>query len=256
MRNQFTLFFSFLFCFHSFAQNVPEKPSPARFVNDYAGLLSESEAATLEQKLRNYQDTTSNQIAIVTVSSLDNYDIEGYSIALAKKWDIGQKGKNNGILVLVAPNERKMRIEVGYGLEGALPDGTCNKIIREVMKPYFKQNDFYGGLDEATTYIIKYASGEFKADPNDGKGKGGGGWVLAIIVVIIILIFISKFQRARNSHIGGALDFWTILSLMSMTNHNNRGGGSSWGGGSSSDSGSSWDFGGGDFGGGGSSGDW
>lgn len=254
MRTKLTFLFVLAFCLNIWAQNIPEKPNPARFVNDFAKILSESEIATLEQKLRNYQDSTSNQFAVVTVSSLDNYDIESYSYALAKSWGIGQKEKNNGLLILIAPNERKMRIEVGYGLEGAIPDAVCKQIIREVMKPYFKQQNYYAGVDEATNYLIKYASGEYKADPKAEKGISAI-WIIVFIVIILLLSFISKYQRAKSSHIGGALDFWTILSLMSMNDRHNRGGGgSSWGGGS--DSGSSWDFGGGGFGGGGSSGDW
>ncbi len=254
MRTKLTFLLSIFVFVQVLAQNLPEKPNPARFVNDFAGIMSESESATLEQKLRNYQDSTSNQFAIVTIASLENYDIESFANELAKKWGIGQKDKNNGVLILVAPNERKMRIEVGYGLEGAIPDAVCKQIIREVMKPYFKQKNYYGGLDEATNYLIKYASGEFKADPNADKKDNSGIWIIVFIVIILLLSFISKYKRARNAHIGGALDFWTILSLMSMSNRG--GGGSSWGGGSDSNSGSSWDFGGGDFGGGGASGDW
>jgi len=252
MRTKLTFLFALAFNLSLWAQNIPEKPSPARFVNDFAKILSESEITTLEQKLHNYQDSTSNQFAVVTVSSLDNYDIESYSYELAKNWGIGQKEKNNGLLILIAPNERKMRIEVGYGLEGAIPDAVCKQIIREIMKPYFKQQNYYAGIDEATNYLIKYASGEYRADPNAKKGINPI-WIIVFIVIILILSFISKYQRAKSSHIGGALDFWTILSLMSMNNR--RGGGGGFGGGSS-DSGSSWDFGGGGFGGGGSSGDW
>ena len=252
MRTKLTFLFALIFSLNLWAQNIPEKPNPARFVNDFARILSESEIATLEQKLRNYQDTTSNQFAIVTVASLDNYDIESYSYALAKTWGIGQKEKNNGLLILIAPNERKMRIEVGYGLEGAIPDAVCKQIIREIMKPYFKQQNYYAGIDEATNYLIKYASGEYKADPKAKKGINPI-WIIAFIIIFVIITLISKYRQAKSSHIGGALDFWTILSLMSMNNH--RGGGGGFGGGSS-DSGSSWDFGGGGFGGGGSSGDW
>jgi uncharacterized protein len=253
MRTKLTFLLALAFFnLNLWAQNIPEKPNPARFVNDYAKILSESEVATLEQKLRNYQDSTSNQFAVVTVSSLENYDIESYSYAIAKSWGIGQKEKNNGLLILIAPNERKMRIEVGYGLEGAIPDAVCKQIIREVMKPYFKQQNYYGGIEEATNYLIKYASGEYKADPKAAKGISAI-WILVFIAIILILSFISKYQRAKSSHIGGPLDFWTILSLMSM---NNRGGGGNGFGGGGSDSGSSWDFGGGGFGGGGSSGDW
>lgn len=257
MKKHCTFLFFLLLIKSVWAQNVPEKPSPARFVNDYAQLLGEGERATLEQKLYNYQDSTSNQMVIVTVPSLEGYDIESYSIALASKWGIGQKGKNNGVLLLVAPAEHKMRIEVGYGLEGVLPDAVCKQIIREVMKPRFKENNFYAGLDQATDHLIKYASGEFKADPKDNKPSVGVGALLFIgfVFLIIIFIFISNFRQARQSHIGSDLSFWTILSILNSMGNNRRGGGG-WGGGGSSSSGSNWDFGGGDFGGGGSSGDW
>jgi uncharacterized protein len=253
MRTKLTLSLAFLLSLQLWAQNIPEKPSPARFVNDFAGLLSASESSSLEQKLDNYQDTTSTQMVIVTVSSLDNYDVESYSYTLAKNWGIGQKGKNNGILILVAPNEHKMRIEVGYGLEGAIPDAVCKQIIREVMKPYFKQNNYYQGLNEATTYLIKYASGEYKADPNADGNNSGAIWLIVFIIIIVLISFISKYKQAKNSHMSSHLDFWTILALMNMSN---RGGGRGFGGGSSGGGGSSWDFGGGGFGGGGASGDW
>ena len=249
------LFFAFIL--NAWSQNIPQKPNPARLVNDYGDLLSDNEEGALEQKLRNYHDTTSNQVAIVTIQSLEGYDIESYSYKLATEWGIGQKTKNNGILILIAAQEHKMRIEVGYGLEGAVTDAATKQVIRDVMKPAFKQGNYYGGLDQATDYIIKFASGEYKAEPTT-KGKSGGKALIFIIIIIIFIVisFISKVNRVRGSNIGNnSLSLWTILALLgSGGNDRHRGGGGGFGGGSSG--GGFGGFGGGGFGGGGSSGDW
>ena len=251
MVKKFSLLLFLLLPFRSWSQDIPEKPVPARFVNDFAQLLSESEVATLEKKLENYQDTTSNQVVIVTTNSLNNYDIESYSYAISKSWGIGQKEKNNGVLITIAPNERKMRIEVGYGLEGAIPDAVCKHIIREKMRPYFKKNLYFEGLDSATSNVIKYASGEYKAEELNEK-QPKYIWLVVFIIIILLISFISKYNRTKNSAIGRDLDFWTILALMSMSNKgSSRGGG--WRNGQDS---GGWDFGGGSFGGGGASGDW
>lgn len=247
MAKKICFFILLLFPICSWSQEIPEKPTPARFVNDFARLLSDVEVATLETKLKNYQDSTSNQVVIVTTSSLNNYDIESYSYAIAKNWGIGQKEKNNGILITVAPNERKMRIEVGYGLEGAIPDAVCKHIIREKMRPLFKNNLYFEGLDSATSNLIKYASGEYKAEDIKEKQPKYVWWVV-FIVIIMLISFISKFSRTKNSALGRDLDFWTILALMSMNNRGSTRGGDRNSGG--------WDFGGGSFGGGGASGDW
>ncbi len=250
MKAKLIIVVFFAFILNAWSQNIPEKTNPPRLVNDFGNLLSESEEGVLEKKLLNYQDTTSNQIAIVTITSLEGYDIESYSYKLASDWGIGQKNKNNGILILVAAQEHKMRIEVGYGLEGAVTDAATKQVIREVMKPAFKQNNYYGGLDQATDYIIKFASGEYKADPSNSQEKGGGRALIFIVIIIIFISisFISKVNRVRGSHIGNSLSLWTILSLLGSGN-NRGGGGSDSGGGFGG-------FGGGGFGGGGSSGDW
>jgi uncharacterized protein len=238
------------------AQNFPERPSPARFVNDLANMLQGNEIESLERKLNGYRDTTSTQIVVITIPSLEGSDIEGYANELARKWGIGEKDKNNGILILIAQGERKMRVEVGYGLEGAVPDAACKEIVRDIMKPNFKQGYFYRGIDLAIDRIMLLASGEYKGDPV-GNAANGKAWVILVVVVLLILFsVISKFRQVRNSHVGHDLSFWTILALLNSMGNNRRGGG--WGGGSSGgdSGGGGWDFGGGDFGGGGASGDW
>jgi len=240
-------------------QQFPEKPNPAKFVNDFATMLQVGENQYLESKLHHYRDTTSTQIVVVTIPSLDGYDIEGYANELARKWGIGEKGKDNGILILVAQNEHKVRIEVGYGLEARVPDAAAKEIIREIVKPNFKAGNYGQGIDQSIDRIMQLASGEYKASAAKGK-KGGGTVLLFVIIVAVILLFsfISKYRQVKRSHIGHGLDFWTILTLISAMGNSGRrgGGGSGWGGGSSGGGGSSWDFGGGDFGGGGASGDW
>lgn len=259
-----TKHYSFLFipflliALSALGQQFPEKPQPAKFVNDFAGMLQAGEVQYLESKLHNYFDTTSTQIVVVTISSLEGYDIEGYANELARNWGIGEKGKDNGILLLVAQNERKVRIEVGYGLEPRVPDAAAKEIIRDIIKPNFKAGNYGQGIDQSIDKIILLASGEYKASAT--KEKGGGVSVLllvGIVVVILLFSFISKYRQVKRSHIGHGLDFWTIMTILNAMGNSgrNRGGGGGWGGGSSG-GGSNWDFGGGDFGGGGASGDW
>jgi uncharacterized protein len=228
------------------AQDIPVAPSPMKFVNDYANILSPSDNAALERKLRDYNDSTSTQIVVVTVASLGKYEVEQVSYKIASTWGIGQKGKNNGVLIFVAPSERKMRIEVGFGLEGSLTDIQTKSIITDIMRPRFKENNYAGGLEEATNAIMQMIAGTYKRDgtETDKKSKGGGSFstVLIVLGVIILIIYLSGRRGGRG---GSGTTFYS--------------GGYYFGGGGSSYSdggGSSFDFGGGDFGGGGSSGDW
>jgi uncharacterized protein len=251
LRNRLLIYLLLCQFLWSFAQNIPSKPSPARFVNDLANMFPSNQADALEAKLRIYFDSTSTQMVVVTVESLEGYDVESYAYEVASKWGIGQKGKDNGLLILVAKQERKIRIEVGYGLEGSIPDAACKQVIRQVITPRFKEGNFYAGIDQGVDQLIALASGQYKADE---KEKGGGELYifLAIIVVFVLISFLSKLSSYKKSHIGrNGLDTLTIIALLfDSFGGGGRGGGSS-GGGSSS-----WDFGGGSFGGGGSSGDW
>ncbi|MFL5731187.1 MAG: TPM domain-containing protein, partial [Cytophagaceae bacterium] len=198
----------------------------------------------LEAKLKGYYDSTSTQIAVVIMQDVKGYDERDFAERLAMKWGIGEKGKNNGVLIFVDMQDHKMSIETGYGMEGVLPDVLCKRIEDNYMKPAFKAKNYYKGLDDATTLIIKLASGEYKAD--DVKGKGGLNWV-TIIVILIIAYVIIKAIFGRNRY-GGTY---------SSGGYYGGGGGFFGGGGGGSSSGSSFGgFGGGDFGGGGAGGDW
>jgi len=248
--------------FTAFSQNFP--PKPAALITDYTNTLSPGDQQKLEDKLVAYDDTSSTQIAIVLMKSVGDYDIDQYAAALGRKWGIGQKGNNNGLLILAAMDQHKVTIQVGYGLEGAVPDVITHVIIQNDITPRFKQGDYYGGLDAAVDDIIKYTKGEFKAtkkpqhDNNNGNAAG-------IIIVIIIFILIMIFRnRGGGGQIiggrGGASPFWWFLAG-DMLGGAGRGGGGwggggGFGGGDSGGGGGFGGFGGGDFGGGGSSGSW
>jgi len=244
------------------AQDFPEKQYPPRLVNDFAGMLNGREINELENKLVAFNDSTSTQIAIVTISDLRGYDVADYTQRLAEKWGIGQRGLDNGILVLVKPRTNdsmgQVSIAQGYGLEGAIPDLACARIIDQEILPSFRQGDYFGGLDRATTVLMQLASGEFNADEY-GEKEGSLGEIAPFIIILIIFIILlfSKSSGGRNQkHISDkGLPLWLLLSMMNSGSNSHRG---SWGGfsGGSSGGGGFGGFGGGSFGGGGASGSW
>jgi uncharacterized protein len=248
------------------ADEFPARTEPQRLVNDFAGLLSGQQVAELEQKLDEFNWKTSTQIAIVIVKDLFGYEKGDYTFKLAEKWGIGQKGKNNGILIMVKPKSDngetgKVFIAVGYGLEGAVPDITARKtIISEEILPNFKVNDYYTGLDRATTVLMALTAGEFTADQYDKrveKKSALPGFGLLLVVFVIFMFFNRNRYRTVGSH-GGGGSLLGSLWLLSMLGGGRGHGGGSWndfsgGGGSSGGFGG---FGGGSFGGGGAGGEW
>lgn len=141
-------------------------PALRDYMNDEAHLLRPEERAALSAKLRDFENATSHQIFILTTPSLEGMDIETYSLAVAEAWKPGQKGKDNGILIVVAPNERKVRIEVGYGLESAVPDGLAGDIIRERIVPAFRESDYSRGLNDAVDALMAATKGEYIVSPS------------------------------------------------------------------------------------------
>jgi len=242
--------YCFLFIAKLNAQDIPAKPDPPRLVNDFAMKLSPSELQSLEQKLKGYSDTTSTQIAVVIVKTTGDSDPYDYAIKIAKDWGVGQKDKNNGLVLLWATETRKLRIVTGRGMEATITDAVSKRIINNILKPAFKAGQFYKGLDEATSEIMKRASGEFEAEPSEGEGSAIP-FLIIFLVVIIILFFIGRNSKGGSnggsSAMGGG---WAGPIIFSS------GGSSSWGGGSSGSSGGFGGFGGGDFGGGGAGGDY
>jgi uncharacterized protein len=251
------------------SQEVPEPMSPPRLVNDFAGILNQNQARQLEQKLVNFDDSSSSQIVVLIVKSFNRLTKEEFADQVGEKWGVGQKGKNNGIVVVVKPkygNERgEARISVGYGLEGVIPDAICKRIVDNEMVPSFQSGDFYTGIDKATTTLISLAKGEFTADQYK-KGTGGGsmGFIIPIIIIILIIIFMRRNSGNHYTTGSKGTSLWTAFWLASMMG--GRGGGGSWGdfrsgggsfgGGFGGGSGGFGGFGGGSFGGGGAGGSW
>ena len=246
------------------ADEFPARPEPQRLVNDFAGILSSAQAANLENKLDAFNQRTSTQIAIVIVRDIFGYDKGDYAFKLAEKWGIGQKGKNNGILILVKPKSDngetgKVFIAVGYGLEGAVPDITARKtIISAEILPSFKANDYFTGLDRATTVLMSLTSGEFTADQYDKKVSRHSafpGFALLLLIFVVFMLFNRNRYRSVGAD-GGGGSLLGSLFLMSLLG--GRGGGSwnDFSGGGGGDSGGFGGFGGGSFGGGGAGGEW
>lgn len=248
------LIFLFLIQSFVFAQDIPQKPNPPRFVNDLVGgLLSQGEINQLEQKLKAYYDSTSTQVAIVIVKSVQPYDISEYAIKLGRDWGIGQKDKNNGVVFLWAPGDRKIFIATGYGAEGGLTDAYSKRIIETVVKPNFKQLRYYQGLDEATNSIFKYLSGEFDAEPTE-EGDLVDVIFAVIFFIIIGLIILYVIGKMGGGSTGGGNRGGGFVPYTTYTGWGSSSGGWSSGGGSSG--GGGFDFGGGSFGGGGAGGDY
>lgn len=249
------------------ANLFPPKPEPAVYVHDYAGWLNEGQRNALETKLRRYWDSTSTQIVVMIRPDLGDYDKTTYAIELGNRWGIGRKDKNNGVLMLIKsePPDRGIFIATGYGTEGALPDITAGRIIRNTMAPYFRQQQYYEGIHAGTDDIIRALAGEFK---NDDKNSGDKGDV-AIVAVIILMLFVAFFFFFyRMAKRRGTMYTHTGRGLSRRSRGPFDGGGTWWigGGGFGGGSGGGWndsgggfgggDFGGGSFGGGGAGGDW
>jgi len=248
----------------SLAQDFPERSNPPRIVNDYTNFLSKAEGNALENKLVQFSYETSTQIAIVIIPSLDGYDKSSYAFALGEKWGIGQKGKDNGMLILVKPKYQNSKGEVfiatGYGLEGAVPDAITKRIVNNEIIPYFKQGMYYKGLDEATNRIMELTRGEYTADEYAQRTKGNVGSAIPGIVIFLIIIvfsFVGRAKRARHYAVGHNVPFWIALGMLSSNrSHGGSFGNFSSGGGSFGGGGGFGGFGGGSFGGGGAGGSW
>jgi uncharacterized protein len=248
---------AFLFANNSYAQNIIAKPNPATLVTDVAGVLTPEQKQALENKLVAIDDSSSNQIAVVIIPSLDGYPKEEYATKLFRDWGIGNKKTNNGILLLIAINDRQIRIEVGYGLEGAIPDITALNIIDNDIKPAFKAGNYYEGIDQATDNIAKAAVGEYKeARPKKTRSKSKGGGGLFVLILIIIFVVLRNGRGGGGSNIGGGgfSDVATGMLLGSLLGGGGRHGGGGWG--DSGGGGGFGGFGGGSSGGGGAGGSW
>ena len=257
------LFIGFL-SLAGYGQGIPEPMSPPRLVNDFAGILNPDAVTALERRLVTFNDSTSTQITVVVVKSLNGYDVCDLAQRIGQKWGAGQKGKNNGVVILVKPkldNEKGQAcIQTGYGLEAVLPDITCKRIFENEMLPSFQANNYYEGINKAVNTIISITKGEFSADQYNKRTKSKPYGMLVPIIILIIVIFWIRGNRGGTHSVGKNLPFWTALWLMGSMGSGGRG---SWGGFSSGGGGFGGGggggfggFGGGGFGGGGAGGSW
>ena len=281
-----------LLCSLPFFAHGLDVPRFQGYVNDYAGMISPPAKLKIEEGLRAFEQSDSTEIVILTVPSLEGENIEEFSIRVAEVWKIGQQQRDNGILLIVSKQERKVRIEVGRGLEGKLTDLMAGRIIDQVIKPRFKQGDFDGGFITGTSALIDATRGEFKAEqgPVQRRQKGFPPFLTFLLFFGIFVLILGSFSRILGG-IAGAIGLpglvhltvfpagilptillaligfgsgFFLSNLFSLGGsrrggHRNHGGGffyGPWVGGSSIGGGGQFSGGGGSFGGGGASGNW
>jgi len=278
---------AFLLCWAALAVADVAVPQLTARVTDLTGTLSAADISTLDQKLADFETRKGSQIAVLIVPTTQPEDIAQYSIRVVEQWKLGRKGVDDGVLLLVAKDDRRLRIEVGYGLEGALPDAIANRIINEIITPKFKQGDFAGGIDDGVDRIIKTVDGEPLPAPKPRNDASQGQWdeigqvfpVLLILTLVVGGILRQALGRFPGSLLTGGgvaivawwfAGFWAVALVVGFIafvftligdaiplsggggSYGGGRGGSSWGGGSSG----GFSGGGGSFGGGGASGSW
>ena len=232
---------------------VPQRPEPARFVNDLAGVFQAGQADSLENRLAAYSDSTSTQIVVLTVADLEGADASSYATEVGETWGVGSADFDNGVVILVKPKNDngsgEVFIATGYGLEGAVPDAYAKRIINEIMIPKFIENDYFAAVEGACDKIIRLADGEEFVSSSSAGGEGGSMWIaVAFIVLILYLVFRRKGKGGNgtgdnsggNGGSSGPSRRTTVIPTGGMT------GGSTPG----------RTFGGGSFGGGGAGGKW
>ncbi len=240
----FFLILIFLSCNVLYAKT--DIPLLKNWANDFTNTLSKEELNALNMRLKTYQDTTTNQLVTLMIATLDGYPLENYSHEVAEKNKIGTKENSNGVLFLVVKNDRKMRIEVGYGLEGALPDALASSILRNEVAPYFKRDQYYAGINSGIDAIIAAIGGEYIANFKEtSDDEEFPGLIIFLIILIIIFLFMPRWR--------GPLSTGGITYSGGMWG--GRGFGGSFGGRSGGSFGG-FSGGGGSFGGGGASGSW
>ena len=248
------LFFNTSFLFAQFT--IPEKPELQTSVYDYGAILSATEKAQLEEKLVRYSDSTSTQIVVITIESLKGEDVSQLATKWAQTWGFGQAKEDNGVIILVAKNERKIAINPGYGLEDRLTAGIGGEIIRNIIIPEFKGGSYYNGLDKGADALLSVFKGKYKSERKQNKKQNFPIIPFIVIVVVILILFSRNKNGGGNSgNSGGGLGLLDVLILSSLGR--NMGGGGGFGGSSGGGSGGfGGGFGGGGFSGGGSSGSW
>ncbi|NOX18582.1 MAG: methanol dehydrogenase [Chlorobi bacterium] len=234
------LFFVILFLtFSCVGFSQTKIPTLKRYITDYTGTLNSAQLNAIEKELKAFDDSTSNQIVVLMITSLNGYPMEKFTYEVAVKNKIGSKEHDNGVLLFIAKEDRKMRIEVGYGLEGALPDALASSILRNEIRPYFKNGEYFQGVRNGIYAVESSIKGEYTAEDTTDDNGGGGQFVsFFIFLIIFILSFFRRRGRGGAIYVGGF-----------------GGGRGGFGGGGGFSSGG-FSGGGGSFGGGGASGGW
>lgn len=251
---------------------VPSRPQPQRLVNDLADIFSSSQEERMEQTLVAFADSTSNQIAVVSVPDLYGMDKAQLAFQIGEEWGVGQQKFDNGVVILVKPKVGNSRGEVfiatGYGLEGVLTDAVCRRIIEQYMIPAFQANDYYAGVENALNVILPLAAGEISTD-EFASGDGSESVIASVFFLLFIfIIFVALFKSGGNNrpqNMGGGnrkgLSAADLIMLSILSNNSNSRGSDGWGGSSGGfgggfGGGGFGGFGGGGFGGGGAGGSW
>ncbi|MBC8144824.1 MAG: TPM domain-containing protein, partial [bacterium] len=219
-----------LACARLTAQDVAV-PRMTTYVTDLAGVLSAEQRYDIESDLRAHEDTTSNQIVVLTVPTTGNLPIEEYAIKVFEENGIGTRSNSNGVLLLVAVEDRKVRIEVGYGLEGAVTDALSSLIINNAITPRFKTADYAGGIKAGVSDIMKAAAGEYHAEPRASEQASEGISFGTIIFAIVFLFIIGRMFRGGGGRRGGGGGFGGSLPWIIMSRGFGGGGGGGFGGG-------------------------
>lgn len=238
---------------------IPSRPDPQRLVNDLAGVFAPHQTEALERVLVAFDDSTSNQITVVTVNDLEGYEPSEYATRIGLDWQVGSAEFDNGVVLLVKPKTEdssgQVFIAVGYGLEGAIPDAYAKRIIENELIPHFRDNDYYGGVEAACEVLMKLASGEI-SEPRDDDDEDAGlialiSFLVVILVIVILVAAVNGDDFGGGS--GGRRTIYTGPIITTGRHHGGFGGGGSFGGGFGGGFGG---FGGGSFGGGGAGGSW
>ncbi|MCP4553264.1 MAG: TPM domain-containing protein [Bacteroidetes bacterium] len=250
-----------------YSQNdIPDRPNPPRLVNDLTNTLNRNQIITLEQKLENFSNTTSNQVVIFITNDLKGYDVAEFADRIGQKWGVGQQEFDNGVIIIVKPKTARVKgqvwISVGYGLDGAIPDLTANRIIDNEMIPSFKQNDYFTALEKSTTVLMALAAGEYNSDEYAKKTEGSPFGFLVPIIAILFFLVLSRAGRSGSQTYGRRgggmplLAMFFLGSAMGRGSHHGSFGNFSGGSGGLGGGGGFGGFGGGGFGGGGAGGSW
>jgi uncharacterized protein len=244
---------------------IPAKPSPPRLVNDLAGLFTPQQAQRLEWRLAAFNDTTSNQVVVLTVSDLGGYDVAQFAYEVGEQWQVGQSRFNNGVVILIKPKTAtgygEAFIATGYGLEGVLPDAVCRSIVDHEMIPHFRNNNYFLGVDAALNAMLPILAGEYHHSRYTGEGNMLLNVLFGVLMLVFAVVFFVLLSKGGKGGKGGdnqssgghnSHDLWRGILLGSLLS----GGGRRSSGGSFGGGGGFGGFGGGSFGGGGGGGRW